>query len=233
MNQNCIAVILARAGSKGLPGKNMKFLNGKPLINWSIEALQKSVMKNHFILSTDSDDIIRHAKSLGVYCPFTRPDYLSTDTATSFHALEHTLTFLKHAQRKYENIMLIEPTSPLRTHEDIDNALTLFIESGASSLVSVASAEDKNSAFLFECDDKLILHSINSEGFTVLRRQDLAEQYYLDGTIYIAKISELLSTRSFITSNTIGFKIPKWKAPEIDDIWDFIYVAALMQHLKY
>jgi CMP-N,N'-diacetyllegionaminic acid synthase len=233
MKENCIAIILARAGSKGLPGKNMKLLHGKPLIRWSIESLQKSCLRNSFLLSTDSPEIVSYSKQLGVYCPFIRPDYLSSDTATSIDAIEHALKFLKHAEKQYENIMLIEPTSPLRTHQDIDDALSLFYDSGATGLVSVASAEDRHSSFLFECDDELRLKSINTEGFKVLRRQDLTKQYYLDGTIYISNTEELLRQRSFVTQNTIGFKVPKWKAAEIDDIWDFVHVEALMRHLNY
>ncbi len=117
-----LAIIPARGGSKGLPGKNIKELGGKPLIAWSIEAGLKSKYLDEVMVTTDSEEIASIAKQYGATVPFIRPEYLSNDTATTFDAVKHTIDFYRtEFKKEFNYIVLLEPTSPLREIDDMDD----------------------------------------------------------------------------------------------------------------
>ena len=119
-------VITARGGSKGLPGKNIKDLCGKPLIAYSIDVARAFVDDEHICVSTDSDEIKMVVENYGLSVPFLRPDYLATDTATSNDVLVHAVNFFKNLDRNYKKLVLLQPTSPLRTIEDVMGAIELY-----------------------------------------------------------------------------------------------------------
>mgnify|MGYP001052722588 FL=1 len=120
-----LAVITARGGSKGLPGKNIKELNGKPLIAWTIEQVKDSRLIDRLVISTDSQEIANVSESYGADVPELRPDALATDAASSMDVLEYTIKREEEQGRIYEYVMLLEPTSPLRKKEDLDNIIKL------------------------------------------------------------------------------------------------------------
>jgi CMP-N,N'-diacetyllegionaminic acid synthase len=149
INANAVlGLILARGGSKGLPGKNLRPLRGKPLIGWTIEAAKQSRVLDALVLSTDAADIGAAGRSLGAEVPFMRPPELASDTATSIDAIVHALNWLAERGRSFEYLVLLEPTSPLREAADIDAAIAKLESTGAEAVVSVARAE---SVHLLSC----------------------------------------------------------------------------------
>jgi N-acylneuraminate cytidylyltransferase/CMP-N,N'-diacetyllegionaminic acid synthase len=233
-NKKIIAVIPARKGSKGLKGKNIKELCGKPLIAWSIEAALSSKYLDEVVVSTDDKATIDIANKYGASAPFLRPEYLSSDVATTFDVLKHTINFYKNELNKeFDYIVLLEPTSPLRDFSDIDNAVERLIYSDASSIVGISKTEDQNPVFLVNKDKDDFISGYVSKDMPSLRRQDVKDIYFFDGSIYISELKSLLDRETFYHNNTIGFEMPKYKSLEVDDIYDFIMVEAIMKYKKY
>lgn len=233
-NKTFLAIIPARGGSKGLPGKNIKELCGKPLIAWSIEAGLKSKYLDEVVVSTDYQNIAEIAKKYGASVPFLRPDFLASDTATSFDAVKHVIEFYKDELKKeYEYIVLLEPTSPLREDTDIDNAIEQLLASNANSIVGICKTEDQNPAFLVCKDNDDFISGYENKDMKVLRRQDIEDVYFFEGTIYVSKLDVLLERKTFYHENTIGYEVPKYKSLEVDDIDDFIMVEAMMKYKGY
>ena len=229
--KSVLAIITARAGSKGLPGKNSLELNGKPLIQYSIEAGLKSKYVDKIILTTDCMNCIDIAKKLGIETPFIRPSNLAGDKVPSFDVIEHTLNFLKENGKNYDILVLLEPTSPLRDHVDLDKALEEMTNENRHSLVSVAKSEDQHPDFTFTISNDNSLVPWKNESFSPSRRQDISLAYFLDGSIYIAFIDIYLKKKTFCFEGTMPFIMPKFKSFEIDDIVDFICVEAIMKNL--
>lgn len=229
-----LGIIPARGGSKGLPRKNILPLNGKPLITWSIEAGQKSRYLDMVMVTTDDQDIAQTAKNAGAEVPFMRPADLSGDTASSIDVIEHTINFYsKQRQQDFDYIVLLEPTSPLRETDDIDLAIERLLESQAEAITGIAKTESQNPAFLLKMDTEGFLKGYDQKGLRSLRRQDINEVYFLEGTIYISTTEALLRERTFYHDKTIGYVVPKYKSLEIDDIDDLVMVEAIMKHKGY
>ncbi|GFE58479.1 cytidylyltransferase domain-containing protein [Geobacter sp. AOG1] len=229
-----LAVIPARGGSKGLPGKNIKELCGKPLIAWSIEAGRESRYIDRLVVSTDSDEIANIARSYGAEVPFKRPEYLATDTATTFAVLQHALEYYQYSRQEvFDYLVLLEPTSPLREISDIEKALEKIENNpSADSIVSIARVESCHPAFMIRMDKQNELISGFHYELKYLRRQDIEELFFLEGSIYVSKVPELLEQGTFYHQRTSGYVVPKWKSLEIDDMDDFIMVEALMKKYK-
>lgn len=226
-----LAVITARGGSKGLPGKNIRPLLGKPLIEWTIEAARKSSHINRIICSTDDPKIAEVARSSGAEVPFMRPAELASDTATSVDVLIHALDHLAAEGETYEMVVLLEPTSPQREATDIDTAITRLRETGAGAIVGVTRAVDVHPQFMYTQDtDGRLKPYLKEQQRSGLRRQELDPVYYLEGTVYVSRVDELRQKRSFYHDDTLAYETPRWKSLEIDDLDDFIMVQALMQH---
>ncbi|MCG3773362.1 MAG: CMP-N,N'-diacetyllegionaminic acid synthase [Nitrospira sp.] len=227
--ERVLAVILARGGSKGLPGKNIMELHGKPLIAWSIDAGLKAVAVDDVIVSTDSLEIAAVARELGAEVPFIRPTLLAADVSTSIDALLHALNALAAEGRTYEYVMLLEPTSPLRDATDIDNALEALMNQDADAIVSICRSEAIHPAFMFSWGERGRLVPYLTTQPKDLRRQDVEELFFLEGSIYASKVGVLREKLSFYHEGTVGFVVPKWKSPEIDDELDFLLVEAIMR----
>jgi N-acylneuraminate cytidylyltransferase/CMP-N,N'-diacetyllegionaminic acid synthase len=225
-----IAIIPARGGSKGLPGKNVRDLFGKPLIAWSIEQARASRYVDRVLVSTDSQTIADAATKHGAEVPFLRPAALSNDTASSIDVTLHALDQLAASGDVYDYIILLEPTSPLRDVEDIDGAMELLARHAtASSIVGVVKAEASHPAFLFAVRSGL-LEPMQGASPSGVRRQDLSEAfYYLEGTVYISDVVVLREQRSFYHAATAPWIVERYKAVEIDELPDLIVAEALMK----
>ena len=174
-NKRVLALITAREGSKGLPGKNIMMVNGKPLIVWSITIAKKSKYIDRLIISTDSKKIANIAKEWGCDVPFIRPDELATDKATSMDVIIHAINFLNDTDDKYDYLILLEPTSPLRDVEDIDIALEkLYNNKTSVSIVSVGKHESTHPRFTSKIDKNVFLTPLFPE-IIDSRRQYLDE----------------------------------------------------------
>lgn len=231
-DKSFLAIIPARSGSKGLPNKNIKELCGLPLIAWSIKAGLKSKYIDKVVVTTDSQEYAEIAKSYGAEVPFLRPNELSLDTSTTFDSIKHTIDFYRNQLNQiFDYIVLLEPTSPLRETNDIDNAIELlFANQKASSIVGISKSESQNPAFLVKLQphSQLIEGYINKD-FSPIRRQDIEEFFFFEGTIYISETNSLLKNQNFYYKNTMGYVVPKWKSLEVDDEDDFLMIEAMMK----
>ena len=230
--QSVIGVITARGGSKGLPGKNIRPLCGKPLIAWTIEAGKNASYLDELMVTTDSSEIAEVAKAFGANAPFLRQAHLASDEASSFDAVKHALDFYRdELGRRFDLLALLEPTSPLRESNDIDAAIeTLAGHPDAEAVVSVCRAEGLHPAFMAIIDDGGYLAPYDSKRISTLRRQDLADVFFPEGTVYVSRVEAYMTRRTFYHEKTIGYVVPRWKSPEIDDLHDFVMVEALLKH---
>jgi len=224
-----LTIIPARGGSKGLPGKNIKTLIDKPLIAWSIEQGLASKYVNEVIVSTDSEEIAEIAKLYGAHVPFLRPAHLAQDTSSTKDVIIHLIDELEKNGKFYDYILLLEPTSPLRESSDIDLAFESLLNTPeANSIVGVSRVESQHKAFCVKLTDKSFLRSENN--FKVLRRQELDDFYFYEGSLYISEIFTYKQKGNFYHDQALGYVIPKWKSFEIDDLTDLIVVEALLKN---
>jgi CMP-N,N'-diacetyllegionaminic acid synthase len=217
-----LAIIPARGGSKGLRGKNIIDVSGKPMIAWSIEAAQKCSYITTIIVSTDDEKIKLAAEQFGVAVPVLRPDHLSQDETLSSDVLLHCI----NENQGYDTICMLQPTSPLRTAGDLDDAFRLFKESGAPACVSVVENEyspywsfrivNKKLNFLFPLKE------------IPLRRQALQPTYSLNGAIYIANIEWFKENKSFLSNETAAFVMPFERSLDIDTVFDLKIARKLL-----
>ena len=199
-----------------MPRKNVLLAGGKPLIAWTISSARESSAIDRVVLSTDDDEIMRVAKDWGCEVPFRRPTELAIDTATSMDVVLHALDQLPG----YDFVVLLQPTSPLRTSADIDAAFKLIMSSGAPSCVSVCEVE-QSPYWMYRLKENGQLTKLIPESIGVTRRQDLPFVYTLNGAIYIAKIDWLRKTKSFVGDGCIAYQMPRERSIDIDDAEDF------------
>lgn len=224
-----LAIIPARGGSKGLPGKNIKELCGKPLIAWSIEHAQKSKYVDELFISTDSQEIADVAEQFGAPCPELRPAELARDTAPSSEFIVYTLEKMKKEGKSFDYFILLEPTSPLRDVEDVDKSIEMLVDNPvAESVMGVVRAEDSNPAFMVKIGEGGLMIPFMGKAET-LRRQDIPDAYYFEGTVYLSKCDAYMEKKAFYHDKTLPYVVPKWKSFEIDDIIDFTIIEAIMK----
>lgn len=231
-NKKIIGIITARGGSKGLPGKNIRILNGKPLIAWSVIEGQKSKFLDRLIVSTDSKEIAEVAKECGAEVPFMRPKELALDNTPSVDVLLHALNFLEKQGEAYDYLVSLEPTSPLRTVEDIDEPLRRLIEhNSAKAIVSVSKLESAHPDFVVSVNNEgLIKPFLGGDELIVKRRQELNDVYFPDGTIYISEVDNLKQKKTFYHKLTLAYPVERYKSFEVDEEMDIIIIEALMKY---
>lgn len=225
-----LAIIPARSGSKGLKDKNIKKLNGKPLIGYSIEAALKSNIFEDIIVSTDSKRYAEIAEQYGAWVPFLRPDRLSNDTALTNDVVEDILIQLEKIGKKYDFLMILQPTSPLRDEEDIKNALKFFISKKANAIISMCECEHS------PLWTKVLGNDLCLDGFlgnlNTKRRQELDTYYRVNGAIYLYKVEYFLKYKNLYYDKSYAFIMDKNKSIDIDDLYDFTIAEVLMNMIK-
>ena len=221
-----LAVIPARGGSKGLPGKNIKLLNKKPLIGWSIESAKQSKLIDKTIVSSDDNEIINIAKQFGAETPFVRPDNLASDTSTTKDVLIHALTHLSSKGETYDYLVLLQPTTPFRKDGDINNMIKLAKESNADMVVSVKETASNPYYVLFEEDENGCLQKSKPSNYT--RRQDCPTVYEYNGSVYVIKVSSLFENNSLSFNKTIKYQMDEFHSVDIDNQFDFDFAEFLL-----
>jgi CMP-N,N'-diacetyllegionaminic acid synthase len=192
-----LGIIPARGGSKGVPGKNIKLLNGKPLLQYTAEIALKSQYLTTVILSSDDNQIITVAKSLGIQVPFLRPEEFAQDTTPTIDVIIHALRWYENQAIFFDAVCLLQVTSPFRTVAFLDKAIEKFITSGCDSLVSVQKVpHEYNPHWTFEVNTEGNLKVATGEEKIISRRQDLPNAYHRDGSIYLMKTEVLLQQHS-------------------------------------
>ena len=228
-----LAVIPARSGSKGLPGKNIKELCGKPLIAWSIDAAKESKYIDKIVVSTDSEEIADIGRKYGAEVPFMRPAELARDTTSTYEVLEHVILILQEMGDCYHFMVLLEPTSPLREVSDIDNSLETLVNNfkRAESIAGVCELEATHPDFLIGINsDGFLMPYLKKDFSGISRRQDLSKLYFLEGTIYASTIEALFKYKGFYHEKALAYIVPKWKAFEVDDLVDFLCIETILKN---
>lgn len=228
LQKEILGIIPARGGSKGIPGKNIKLLNGKPLIAYTIEEAIKCDCIQKLIVSTDSSEIAAEAKQFGAEVPFIRPNNLATDTASSIEVVLHAVNWLKEKECYIPDIVLIlQPTSPLRTASDIKNVLIEMINTNADSLASVCEAAAHPFWMKKIEHGKLLPFFETPNSYT--RRQDLPEVYQLNGAIYAVKTNVLVEKKSIYGDDTRAYIMPAERSIDIDNMLDWRLAEILLK----
>ena len=221
-----LAIIPARGGSKRLPRKNLLDLNGKPLIAYSIEAGLNSKYIDQVIVSSDDNEILDISRSYGA-STIKRPDELASDTATTFDAIEHTIANID----RYDYVVLLQPTSPLRGEKHIDEAIELLDEKKANAIVSVCEMEH-SPLWSNSLDSSLSMQGFLRDEVLNRRSQDLEKYYRLNGAIYICKTEILLQERTFLLKNSIfAYIMSRECSVDIDEKIDFEIATVLQKRL--
>jgi N-acylneuraminate cytidylyltransferase len=218
-----LGIIPARGGSKGIPRKNLKLLAGKPLIAWTIEEAKKSQYLDRIILSSEDAEIIKTATALGCEIPFVRPAELAGDDTPGIEPVIHALNCL---EEYYDYAVLLQPTSPLRTAEDIDGCIRYCLQENAPVCVSVVLT-DKHPYWMYSLDERHRLHPLLPTVQASGRRQDLPPIYMENGAVYVAETDFLLREKSFNTPETLAYIMSPERSWDIDAEADFYYCSLL------
>jgi CMP-N,N'-diacetyllegionaminic acid synthase len=214
--KSVLGLIAARGGSKGVPGKNIFLVNGRPLIQWSIDAARASRYIDRLILSSDDSAIMDVARNAGCEVPFRRDAALASDTASAIEVVADALMRVSG----YDIVVLLQPTSPLRIAADIDGAIELLVSSGAGACVTVREA-DEHPYWMFRLgDDGRLSRFAEPVGGMPLRRQDLPSAWSLNGAVYVADCNWFLQNRTFLSPATVGYPMPADRSLDIDTVAD-------------
>lgn len=227
-----LGFIPARGGSKGIPGKNTIDVAGKPLIAWTIEAARESGIFDRVVVSTDSDDIATVAAAYGAEIPCRRPADLSGDEASVTSAALHMLAVLRQ-QDGYQPdyVVLLQPTSPLRTPEDIREAWKIAEAQDAEGIVSVTPAEG-HPLWLMTMDERDRLQLFFSDTGKSSRRQDQPELYAPNGAVFLVKTSVLLSGGDWYRCDKRAYVMPAERSLDVDSPWDLHLVRLVLDHRR-
>ena len=227
-----LAVIPARAGSKGVPGKNIKKLAGKPLIQYSIEAAINSNL-DRIIVSTDCKKIANLAVKLGVDVPFMRPPKLAADNSNSIDVMVHSLIEMEKIDNcKYEYLMMLQPTTPFRTYKNINDSLSLINESKKiDSVISVIDVQGNHPARMKFIKDGFLIDPVFCEKVENQNRQDLKKMYIRNGAIYLSK-RECILKSSFKGLLSKALIMNKNESVNIDTADDFNYAEYMINSFK-
>jgi CMP-N-acetylneuraminic acid synthetase len=223
-----LGTICARGGSKGVKNKNIRPLAGKPLIAHTIEYFKKWGKANRIIVSTDSKKIAEIAKKYGAEIPIMRPPELARDNSFKLHVLQHILEVCEQQDKtKYDIIIDLDPTAPLRKQKYLNEAFNKFKKSNANNLYSVNKAR-KNPYFnMVELDKKGYAHLCKTS--KVIRRQDAKPVYEMNASIYIYKRDFLLKIDTLHSDKTITYEMPDLASYDIDTETDFMFVEFLLK----
>jgi CMP-N,N'-diacetyllegionaminic acid synthase len=219
-----LALIPARGGSKRILQKNIKLFFGKPLIAWTIEAAKQAKCIDRILVSTDDPEIAEISKKCGAEVPFLRPAELATDETPGIEPALHAIEQMPG----FKWLLLLQPTSPLRTASDIDDIFKFCQDQGASSAVSICES-DRHPDWVYRRDESFRLRPFISDRPEIASLEDHLKIYSLNGSLYLAKVDWLLEHRSFIAPDTIGFTMPLEKSVDIDTIQDWNWAEYLMK----
>ena len=226
---NILYVIPARGGSKGIPRKNIKLLAGKPLIYYSIDVARQLTSDENICISTDDDEIIAMIEAYGLKVPFKRPDYLASDTATSDDVLIHAIEFYENRGIKYDIIVLLQPTSPLRRSEHIKEAMSLYNKE-VDVVVSVKTSHAASSLCV-ENEDGFIERLFDGLG---TRRQDFSSFYEYNGAIYIINKNSFLLKKSISKlEKKVKYIMNEQDSIDVDTPLDWILLETMLSKLIY
>jgi CMP-N,N'-diacetyllegionaminic acid synthase len=219
-----LAVVPARGGSRGVPGKNIRPLGGRPLIEHTVEAAAGSRLLTEYIVSTDSERIAAVARACGAPVPFLRPAELATDRAAAIPMMQHAVRSMEAIRgTTYDAVMMLQPTTPFRTPGDIDAAIEMMLATGAEGVISVADVGGHHPARMHYVDgDRLVNHPL-SEAYENQPRQELRPMFVRNGAVYLTRRDVLVEQGSFRGMDCRAMVMPPERSINIDTEDDFRY----------
>ncbi len=227
-DKKILAIVPARGGSKGLPGKNIMEIFGKPAIAWTIESALKSAFLDKTIVTTDDQEIADIARKYGAVIPFIRPKELAGDKTPMIDVILHALDFFKKCGEAYDIMVLLQPTSPLRKAEDIDGSIKAMFEKGAGSVISVCETEHppywSNTLPPDGCMKDFVRKDIMNKN-----RQELPKFYRLNGAIYASDVEYLYKLNCFFGEKTFAYVMPFERSVDIDHKTDMLLSEILLR----
>lgn len=222
-----IAIIPARAGSKRLPGKNIKEFAGKPLISWSIEAALLSDCFDIICISSDCDEVINLVSQYKVDVPFKRPDHLSSDSASSIDVVIHAIEYYQQNGIIFDTVTLLQPTSPLRSSTNITEGFEVFQKYNANAVIGVTEL-DHPTAWSCVIDEDSSLTGFVRNLESNKRSQDYQAEYRINGALYISDVKKLMEYKSFFIPDKIfAYKMKNTESIDIDTELDFIVAESI------
>ncbi len=227
-----LAIIPARGGSKGVPRKNIRLLDGKPLIAHTIEVARQCPSITRCILSTDAPEIAQIAQSHGIDVPFMRPDHLATDHAATIDVVLHAVERMEKVEEMtFDVILLLQPTTPLRIVADVEQSLQLLQQSGADSVVSFYPVERGHPYYMYTLDTGEP-HPLMQIPDHITRRQEFPSVYVRNGAIYATKRDVLVQTHSFYGAKTQAYIMPYERSINIDSEIDLLLAEQIIQQSR-
>jgi CMP-N,N'-diacetyllegionaminic acid synthase len=222
-----LGIIPARGGSKAIPRKNLALLADKPLLAWTVEVALESASLDRLVISTDDPEIAEVGKKLGAEIPFLRPTELATDTSASMDVILHAIRWFDDNENyRPDYVLLLQPTSPLRTATDVRESTKLALAKHADSVVSVCETH-QHPLWMKGVNEEGTLVDLYPQSAAPTRRQDLSPVFALNGAIYLALRSFLLSEHTFISDRTYAYVMPENRSLDVDTPWD-LHVADLI-----
>lgn len=229
-DKRILAIVTARGGSKGLPRKNILELNGKPLIAYTIEQIKKSSFIDLAFISTDSREIADVCEEYGISVPELRPSELAQDTTSSMDVLSYTIELLKKRGENFDYMILLEPTSPLRKDDDIDKMIEIAVgHPKADGVISLGRVHLEHPSIVKKLNQDGYITPYVEHGKTFYQRQLEDEAYFPYGVGYLMRVDRFKQTHTIYMDNMLPYYIERWQNYEIDDIYDFRCVEAIMK----
>jgi len=226
-----MAIIPARAGSKGLKDKNIKLLNGKPMLAYTIEAAKESGLFEEIMVSTDSEKYAEIAKQWGASVPFLRPVELSNDTASSWDVVKYVIEKYKELGREFDTVALLQPTSPLRNSADIIKGYEIMKEKHANSVIAVCEAEHSPLWMNILPENHSMAGFIRPDAANVTR-QSIPTYYRINGALYIVKVEYLMNSNDIYSDKSYALIMDKENSIDIDDMFDFKIASLILRDRK-
>ena len=228
-----LAIIPARAGSKGVKNKNIKSLNGKPLILYTIEEAKKSDQIDKIVVSTDSIQIADLSKKNGVEVPFIRPDKLSTDSSLTYDVVKHCIEYYKNSGEHFDIILLLQPTTPFRTVETINKSINILKNTSIyTSVVSVVDVEGNHPLRMKKIEGDY-LTNYTDQGFENMNpRNELPKVYIRSGAIYAILTKNFYEEQSLVSNLCAPIILDKIETINIDSPLDFEFCEFILKKTK-
>lgn len=226
-----IALIPARGGSKKLPYKNIRELAGKPLIAWTIQPALQSKFIDEVVVSTDSREIADISAKFGAHIPCIRPLELSGDNSKMMDVLFHCVDFFERKQKKFDILVLLQPTSPLRTVEDIDGGIDFFINKKAKAVIGVTENEHPVE-WIGRIPDDLSMGNFLKKKAGVKNRQEFGANYRVNGSLYVADMGYLRKNNDWYGNHTYAYIMKQDHSVDIDNLVDFEFAEFLLNRRK-
>jgi N-acylneuraminate cytidylyltransferase len=225
-----LVVIPARGGSKGIPRKNIRPFDGKPLIYYTIDVARAIVSDEDICVSTDDNEIIQMVENYGLHVPFKRPKELATDKAGTYEVLLHSLDFYEKQGKSYDALILLQNTSPFRTVEHVKNAIKLYTPN-VDMVVSVKECAANPYYSIYEEDDKGYLHVCKGDG-NIFRRQDAPKVYEYNGAIYIMNVNTLKITHMHKMQKRVKYVMDERSSFDLDTMTDWMIAEMIKKELS-